>query len=151
MIRVQKPDFDVGAELAHLVTGCTDIGCVASFLGLVRDKVDGIPLVAMTLEHYPGMTERRLAEIEDEARYRWTLYDTLIVHRVGRLRPGERIVLVATAASHRDAAFESCQFLIDWLKTSAPFWKLEETVHGPIWVVARVTDTIRATRWNDKT
>lgn len=150
MIRVQKLDFDVGAELAHLATSYIDVGCVASFLGLVRGKVKGTPLIAMTLEHYPGMTERRLAEIEDEARHRWPLRDVLIVHRVGRLRPGERIVLAATAASHRDVAFEACQFLIDWLKTSAPFWKLEETVRGTIWVRSCVSDIAKATRWNDK-
>ena len=120
MIRVQEADFDVGVELARLSEGRRDIGGLACFIGLVRDRV-GESVTAMTLEHYPGMTEKRLAEIEAEALARWPLAATLIIHRVGRLLPGDRIVLVATASSHRQAALESCQFLIDWLKTKAPF------------------------------
>ncbi|VBB69711.1 Molybdenum cofactor biosynthesis protein MoaE [invertebrate metagenome] len=150
MIRVQESDFDVGTELARLATDCTDIGGVATFLGFVRGQVGGIPLITMTLEHYPGMTERQLTAIEATAKRRWQLYDTLIVHRVGQLRPGERIVLVATAAHHRAAAFEACQFLIDWLKTHVTLWKLEETAHGSSWVESRAADITAKNRWNSK-
>jgi molybdopterin synthase catalytic subunit len=152
MIRVQEADFDIGAELAQLTDGRRDIGGVACFVGLVRDmlrkpEAGEESITAMTLEHYPGMTEKRLAEIEAEARARWPLEGSLIIHRVGRLLPGERIVLVATASSHRQAALESCQFLIDWLKTQAPFWKLEETSSGSHWVAARASDDQAAERW----
>jgi molybdopterin synthase catalytic subunit len=147
MIRVQAEDFDVGAELAALTAGRTDIGGLASFVGIVRARSEAGALQAMTLEHYPGMTEKRLAEIEAEALARWPLTGSLIVHRYGRLLPGERIVLVATTSSHRQAALESCQFLIDWLKTKAPFWKLEETASGSHWVEARETDDHAAERW----
>ena len=134
MIRVQEGDFDVGAEIAGIADGRADIGGVASFVGLVRDVADGETVRAMTLEHYPGMTERQLAKAEAEARARWPLLDVLVVHRHGRLEPGDRIVLVVTASAHRAAALESCQFLIDWLKTGAPFWKLEDRAAGPTWV-----------------
>ncbi|MEA2782823.1 MAG: molybdopterin synthase catalytic subunit [Rhodospirillaceae bacterium] len=147
MIRVQREDFDIGAELDRLTAGRQDVGGVASFVGLVRDMSGGAGLSAMTLEHYPGMTEKRLAEIEAEALRRWSLAASLIVHRYGRLLPGERIVLVATAAAHRQAALESCQFLIDWLKTKAPFWKLEETGSGSHWVEAREADDRAAEKW----
>ncbi len=147
MIRVQAEDFDVGAELARLTAGRTDIGGLASFVGIVRARSETGALQAMTLEHYSGMTEKRLAEIEAEAAARWPLSGSLIIHRYGRLLPGERIVLVATASSHRQAALESCQFLIDWLKTKAPFWKLEETATGSRWVEARATDDHAAERW----
>lgn len=147
MIRIQTEDFDVGAELTRLAQGRKDVGGLASFVGLVRETNEGERLVAMTLEHYPGMTEKRLAEIEAEARKRWPLQASLIIHRYGRLLPGERIVLVATASSHRQAALESCQFLIDWLKTEAPFWKQEETVAGTRWVAARESDDEAARRW----
>ena len=147
MIRVQAEDFDVGAELARLTDGRTDIGGLASFVGIVRARSDAGDLQAMTLEHYPGMTEKRLTEIEAEAQGRWPLSGSLIIHRYGRLLPGARIVLVATASSHRQAALESCQFLIDWLKTKAPFWKLEETAQGSHWVKARETDDHAAERW----
>ena len=152
MIRVQEADFDIGAELAQLTDGRRDIGGVACFVGLVRDmlrqpETGEETITAMTLEHYPGMTEKRLAEIEAEAQTRWPLQASLIIHRVGRLLPGERIVLVATASSHRQAALESCQFLIDWLKTHAPFWKLEETSSGAHWVAARESDDQAAERW----
>ena len=151
MIRVQKDDFDVGAELAALTAGRTGIGGVASFVGVVRDnaEVDGAtaPIAAMTLEHYPGMTEKQLAGIEAEARQRWPLAACLIVHRHGRLEPGERIMLVACAAAHRAAAFAACAFLVDWLKTQAPFWKLEETARGAQWVEARASDDAAAARW----
>ena len=147
MIRVQREDFDVGAEIARLTEGRHDIGGVASFIGLVRDMAGGDKIGAMTLEHYPGMTEKKLAEIEAEANRRWQLEASLIIHRYGRLEPGERIVLVVTASSHRAAALESCQFLIDWLKTKAPFWKLEETPSGGQWVDARDADDAAARRW----
>jgi molybdopterin synthase catalytic subunit len=146
MIRVQEQPFDVGAELAALAAGRTDIGAVASFIGLVRDMADA-PITAMTLEHYPGMTEKKLAEIEAEANARWPLQASLIVHRYGRMLPGEPIVLVATASAHRAAALEACAFLIDWLKTEAPFWKLEETGEANRWVEARATDGAAAARW----
>ena len=147
MIKVQREDFDVGAELTALSAGCLRIGGVASFVGLVRDLADGAAVGAMTLEHYPGMTEKMLAKLEAEARQRWPLEACLIIHRFGRLEPGDRIVLVATASSHRQAALESCAYLIDWLKTQAPFWKLEETASGDKWVAARSSDDQAAARW----
>ena len=147
MIRVQREDFDVGAELEALSRGKPTIGGITSFVGLVRDVAGGARVGAMTLEHYPGMTESQLAKIEAEAQRRWPLDAVLIIHRFGRLEPGERIVLVATAASHRQAAFDSCHFLIDWLKTKAPFWKLEETPEGARWVDARAGDDAAAERW----
>ena len=147
MIRVQREDFDVGAELARLAAGDRAVGGVACFVGLVRDMAGDAPIGAMTLEHYPGMTEKKLAEIEAEANRRWDLAASLIVHRYGRLEPGERIVLVATAAAHREAALDACRFLIDWLKTRAPFWKLEETRDGARWVAARDSDDAAAERW----
>ncbi len=151
MIRVQREDFDVGAELAGLAAGNPGIGAVVSFVGLVRDRAGGERLKAMTLEHYPGMTEKKLAEIERDAHRRWPLESSLVIHRYGRLEPGERIVLVATASSHREAAFAACQFLIDWLKTKAPFWKSEETREGERWVEARAEDDEAAGRWAEKT
>ena len=147
MVRVQAEPFDVGAELARLTAGRTDIGALASFTGLVRDVAGPDRVAAMTLEHYPGMTERQLEAIEAEAHRRWPLQASLIVHRVGRMLPGEVIVLVATASPHRAAALESCAFLIDWLKTRAPFWKLEETPDGERWVEARDADDDAAARW----
>ena len=150
MIRVQREDFDVGAELAALTAGRHEVGGLASFVGLVRDLAPadgGGPLKAMTLEHYPGMTEKLLAEIEAEAQRRWPLSASLVIHRYGRLEPGERIVLVATASAHRAAALESCGFLIDWLKTKAPFWKQEEQDAGARWVEARGEDEAAAAKW----
>jgi molybdopterin synthase catalytic subunit len=147
MIRVQREDFDVGRELEVLSRGNLRIGGVASFVGLVRDMAGTARVGAMTLEHYPGMTERKLAEIESEACRRWPLEASLVIHRCGRLEPCDRIVLVATASPHRAAALESCQFLIDWLKTKAPFWKLEETGEGAAWVDARAADEAAAKRW----
>jgi molybdopterin synthase catalytic subunit len=143
-IRVQQEDFDVGAELEALSRGRANVGAVASFVGLVRDFG---PASAMTLEHYPGMTERQLAAVEAEALRRWPLDAVLIVHRHGRLEPGDRIVLCAAASSHRQAALEACAFLIDWLKTKAPFWKLEETASESRWVAARAEDDEAAERW----
>jgi molybdopterin synthase catalytic subunit len=147
MIRVQCEDFDIGAEIAKLTVANRRIGGVASFVGLVREMVGGAAIGAMTLEHYPGMTEKKLAEVESEACRRWPLDASLIIHRYGRLEPGERIVLVVTASAHREAALASCAFLIDWLKTEAPFWKLEETETGGKWVEARDGDAAAAKRW----
>lgn len=151
-IRVQREDFDVGAEIAALTEGNASIGGVTSFVGLVRDMADGARTSAMTLEHYPGMTEKMLAEIDAEAHDRWPLEASLIVHRYGRLEAGDQIVLVIAASPHRDAAFDACRFLIDWLKTKAPFWKLEEGDDGATrWVDAKDTDDIAAARWDRKT
>jgi molybdopterin synthase catalytic subunit len=148
MIRVQREDFDPGLEMTRMTEGRTDIGGLASFIGLVRDFQDDKSVSALTLEHYPGMTEKQLAALEAEARRRWELQDLLVVHRYGRMEPGERIVLVLTASAHRQAALESCQFLIDWLKTKAPFWKLEDTGTGREWVEARAADDVQAARWS---
>ena len=147
MIRVQREDFDTGAELDRLAAGDRTVGGVASFVGLVRDIGSSDRVSALTLEHYPGMTEKQLAEIEAEANRRWPLNASLIIHRYGRLEPGDRIVLVVTASAHREAAFEACHFLIDWLKTKAPFWKLEDTDTGEKWVAADARDDAAAARW----
>ncbi len=147
MIRVQREDFDLGKELEMLTRDKTSIGGVTSFVGLVRDIAGGEKILAMTLEHYPGMTEKQLADIEAEAHRRWPLDGVLIIHRYGELKPGDRIVLVATSSAHRDAAFDACRFLIDWLKTKAPFWKLEETSEGSRWVEAQTSDDAAAKRW----
>ncbi len=149
MIRVQGEDFDIGSELASL-TGQRP-GAVVSFLGLVRDfSQEGEPTTTLTLEHYPGMTERKLADIEAKARRRWPLKEVLVVHRYGRLDPGDRIVLVAVTAAHRQVAFEACQFLVDCLKTDAPFWKCEESDSDTRWVGARASDASAAERWLKK-
>jgi molybdopterin synthase catalytic subunit len=143
MIRVQAEDFDVGAELKALAIG-PDVGAIASFVGVVR----GGAVAAMTLEHYRGMTEKQLAAIEAEARARWPLGEVLIVHRYGRLAPGDNIVLCVATSAHRAAAFEACEFLVDWLKTKAPFWKREEDAAGrDAWVEARGEDDVAAERW----
>lgn len=148
MIRVQREPFDTGAEMVRLTEGRHGIGAVASFVGLVRDVAGDATVSAMTLEHYPGMTEKQLERIEEDARRRWPLDDVLIVHRYGRMEPGEPIVLVVTASAHRHAALESCAFLIDWLKTEAPFWKLEEGETGGHWVEARADDDAARDRWH---
>jgi molybdopterin synthase catalytic subunit len=151
MIRVQREDFDTGAELEKLSAGNHRIGGVASFVGLVRDMASPDKpgeISALTLEHYPGMTEKKLAEIEAEAHRRWPLDASIVIHRYGRLEPGDRIVLVATASPHREAALAACHFLIDWLKTDAPFWKSEETPHGARWVEKREADDAAKKRWN---
>ena len=153
MIRVQREDFDIGAEIEALTEGRDDIGAVASFVGITRadaGKDAGYAVTAMTLEHYPAMTEKQLADIEAEACRRWNLTASLIVHRYGRLEPGDRIVLVVTAAAHRRAALDACAFLIDWLKTKAPFWKREETAGGERWVAARAADDQAAERWHGR-
>ena len=150
-VRVQSERFDTGAEIEALVAGNSAIGGVASFTGYVRDFSTESGVVAMTLEHYPGMTERMLETIEREARQRWDLEASLIIHRFGLITVGEPIVLVVTASSHRQAAFESAEFLMDWLKTKAPFWKCEETKDGiEHWVDARESDDAAAARWNRK-
>jgi molybdopterin synthase catalytic subunit len=147
MIRVQEAPFDFAAEIRAITAGNTTIGGIVSFVGTVRDMSGGRAIEAMTLEHYPGMTEKALAEIEAEAHARWPLEASLIVHRVGRMAPGEEIVLVVAASAHREAAFEACGFLIDWLKTKAPFWKLEAGEENARWVDARDADDAAAARW----
>ncbi|MGQ0484564.1 MAG: molybdenum cofactor biosynthesis protein MoaE [Hyphomicrobiales bacterium] len=149
MIRVQSEPFDAGAELKKLKAGNSNIGGTAIFVGTVRDVSEGARIGAMTLEHYPGMTEKALEDIETEARRRWALDAVLIVHRYGRLEPGDDIVLVIAAAAHREAALAACHFLIDWLKTKAPFWKLEEGPQGANWVEARDNDDDAAASWED--
>lgn len=146
-VRVQAEDFDPGAELAALTAAKTSVGGVCLFVGLVRDMAGDGAVRAMTLEHYPGMTEKELARIEAEARARWPLDEVLIVHRYGTLAPGDRIVLVAASSAHREAAFAACHFLIDFLKTRAPFWKIEDTGTGRHWVEAKETDDDAAARW----
>ncbi len=148
MIRVQSDDFDIGAEIAALTAGKTHIGGVVSFTGLVRDFAGDAAVSTMTLEHYPGMTERMLADIEAEAHQRWPLDASLIVHRYGPLKPGDNIVLVITASAHRQAAFEAAEFLVDWLKTKAPFWKREAGPGGDRWVEAKAVDDTAAARWH---
>jgi molybdopterin synthase catalytic subunit len=148
MIRVQQSPFDPGAELASLKAGSPASGATVVFVGTVREVSEGRPIAAMTLEHYPAMTERALAEIEAEARRRWPLEEVLIIHRHGRLEPGDDIVLVITRSAHRQAAFEACAFVMDWLKTQAPFWKLESDATGDRWVEARHSDEKAARRWS---
>jgi len=147
-VRVQAETFDTGVELAALLAGRTDVGGVGCFVGLVRDSAGGQPIVSMTLEHYPGMTERALMAIAAEAEARWDLQGCTVIHRFGRLMPGEPIVLVLTASPHRQAALDAAAFLIDWLKTRAPFWKREELADGGAhWVEARAADAEAAARW----
>jgi molybdopterin synthase catalytic subunit len=148
MIRVQEQDFDPGAEIAKLTAAGTHIGGVCTFVGLVRDFADDQAVSSMTLEHYAGMTEKQLEAIEQQARARWPLDGVVIVHRFGRLQPGDRIVLVGVASAHREAAFEACHFLIDWLKTKAPFWKKEEGDKGSSWVDAKQSDDEASKRWD---
>lgn len=146
-VRVQREDFDLSAELAALRAGRTDIGAMVSFTGLVRDTAHDVPITEMELEHYPGMTEKALTAIETEAAARWPLQASLIIHRYGPLAPGDQIVLVATASPHRQAAFEAAEFLMDYLKSRAPFWKKETTPDGGRWVDARDTDEAALKRW----
>jgi molybdopterin synthase catalytic subunit len=147
--RVQHEDFDVGRELDGLTRGRKDVGALASFVGLVRDANDGDAIRGMTLEHYPGMTEKALEEICAQAHARWDLIDTLVIHRVGALAPGDRIVLVGVTSAHRGEAFAACEFIMDYLKTRAPFWKKEDTAQGARWVDARESDDAAAQRWKD--
>jgi len=144
-VRIQREDFDIGAEIARLTQGRADIGAVATFTGICRD--DGIK--AMTLEHYPGMAEAEIARHVEQAQSRWPLLAVTVIHRHGRLTPGENIVLVLTASSHREAAFAAAEFLMDYLKTRAPFWKKEERADGAGWVEARQIDAAAAERWTE--
>ncbi len=147
MIRIQEEDFDYASEVAAMSEGNLGVGGVVAFSGLVREMAGDTEINSMTLEHYPGMTEKALEKIEAEAQKRWPLENTLIIHRYGRLEPGDQIVLVAASSAHRDAAFDACRFLIDWLKTKAPFWKLEETDQGGEWVDAKDSDNAATERW----
>ena len=146
-VRVQEQDFDVSAELALMRKDNPKIGAIASFVGVVRDINEGDSVATMTLEHYPGMTEKAISEIIDQARGRWEVLDALVIHRVGTLKPTEQIVLVIVASPHRGDAFAACEFIMDYLKTRAPFWKKEITPQGARWVDARVTDDRAAERW----
>ena len=148
MIRVQREDFDPGVETQRLADASKGAGALCVFVGLLRDLNAGAAVTAMTLEHYPGMTERELERIEAQAHARWPLAATSVVHRWGRLAPGDRIVFAGAASAHRDAAFEACRFLADMLKTRAPFWKAEETSRGRRWVEARAEDDAAASRWS---
>jgi molybdopterin synthase catalytic subunit len=147
-VRVQTEDFDAGAEITRMRAGNPKVGAIASFVGVVRDLSDGDTISEMTLEHYPGMTEKALEKIVEEARARWELYDALVVHRVGKLKPTDQIVLVVVTSAHRGEAFHACEFLMDYLKTRAPFWKKERTAEGSRWVEARETDDAAARRWS---
>jgi len=146
-VRVQSEDFDIGVEMLAIRQGNSKIGAVASFVGLVRDMSDHGPISEMTLEHYPGMTEKAIERIVGQAQSRWDLIDALVIHRYGVLRPTDQIVLVIVASSHRGHAFSACEFIMDYLKTDAPFWKKESTEEGAHWVAARESDDIAAERW----
>ena len=147
-VRVQTGDFDVGVEMTAMRHGNPKIGAIASFVGVVRDLNEGADVAEMTLEHYPGMTEKALEKIVGETRARWDIYDALVVHRVGTLKPTDQIVLVVVAGAHRGEAFQACEFLMDYLKTRAPFWKKEKTPEGARWVDARTADDASADRWS---
>jgi molybdopterin synthase catalytic subunit len=146
-VRVQSADFDAGREIALLRQGRCDIGAIATFIGTVRDGNEGARILEMTLEHYPGMTERSIEAIITEAKGRWKIFDVLVIHRVGTLKPGDQIVLVVVTGSHRGDAFAACEFIMDYLKTRAPFWKKEQTARGARWVEARASDDAAAERW----
>ena len=149
-VRIQTEDFDVSAEIAAIRGGNRAIGAVASFVGVVRDVNEGDSVSRMTLEHYPGMTEKSIEAIIGEARSRWQVIEALVVHRIGTLAPTDQIVLVIVASSHRGDAFAACEFIMDYLKTQAPFWKKEETGEGERWVDARAVDDVAAERWRLK-
>jgi len=146
-IRIQTEDFDAGAEIAKLRAGNPKVGAIASFVGVCRDVNDGESVATMMLEHYPGMTEKALAQIVDEAIARWRIIDVTVVHRVGELKPTDQIVLVVVSSGHRGDAFAACEFLMDYLKTRAPFWKKEQMPEGARWVEARTSDDDAARRW----
>jgi len=146
-VRVQTDDFDIAQELAAMRAGNPAIGAIASFIGLVRDVNEGDRVSEMTLEHYPGMTERALERIVEDAKSRWDIVDVLVIHRVGALRPLDQIVLVIVTGAHRGEAFSACEFVMDYLKTQAPFWKKEQTPGGGRWVDARDSDDAAAQRW----
>ncbi len=147
-VRVQHEDFDVGMELTTLRRARKDIGAVASFIGQVRDFSEGDAVAGMALEHYPGMTEKALMQIVDQAKQRWDIFDALVIHRIGELSPLDQIVLVAVSSAHREEAFSACQFIMDYLKTEAPFWKKEQTPSGARWVEAKASDDSARERWN---
>ena len=146
-VRIQTKDFDAGAEIAALRRGNPKIGAVATFIGICRDTNDGTAVTKMTLEHYPGMTENALEKIVAEAKARWDVMEVLVVHRIGELKPADQIVLVVVTGAHRGEAFAACEFIMDYLKTRAPFWKKEETPQGARWVEARASDDEAAQRW----
>ncbi|MFO1111477.1 MAG: molybdenum cofactor biosynthesis protein MoaE [Bradyrhizobium sp.] len=146
-IRIQEGDFDVAQEIARLSKGRTDIGAVVSFTGICRGTEGHEPIAALTLEHYPGMAEAEIKRHAEEAMARWPLQGLTVIHRFGRITPGENIVLVVTASSHRQAAFQAAEFLMDYLKTSAPFWKQEESARGKSWIEAQRHDDAAAARW----
>jgi molybdopterin synthase catalytic subunit len=148
-VRIQTADFDVARELDALRARDPKVGAVAAFIGTVRDVNDGSTVAGMTLEHYPGMTEKALAAIVDEAKARWDILDALVVHRVGPLAPTDQIVLVGVTSAHRGDAFAACEFIMDYLKTRAPFWKKEATPEGVRWVEARASDDDAAARWDE--
>jgi molybdopterin synthase catalytic subunit len=149
-VRVQAEDFDIGKEIAALRRDNPRIGAIASFIGAVRDLNEGDSVAEMTLEHYPGMTEKSVEEIITQARGRWDIMDALVIHRVGTLKPLDQIVLVVVSSAHRGDAFAACEFIMDYLKTRAPFWKKEQTARGARWVDARAADDAAAARWNSK-
>jgi len=146
-VRIQAGDFDLAAEVAQLRAGQPGVGGIVTFVGTVRDMNEGAAVAEMELEHYPGMTEQSIAAIIDQARARWPLFGALVIHRIGPLKPLEQIVLVAVTAAHRGEAFAACEFIIDYLKTEAPFWKKEQTPQGARWVDARVTDETALQKW----
>lgn len=149
-VRVQTGDFDLSTEIARLRENDARVGAVVSFVGTVRDMNEGASVATMELEHYPGMTEQSLEQIVAQAKARWPLYDALVIHRVGPLLPLEQIVLVACSAAHRGEAFAACEFIIDYLKTDAPFWKKEQTPEGARWVDARVSDDSAKAKWDQR-
>ena len=149
-VRIQREDFDAGREMAALREANRSIGAIASFIGVVRDLNEGERVAEMTLERYPGMTEKSIAGIIDQAKSRWSVFDALVVHRVGLLKPLDQIVLVVVTGSHRGDAFAACEFIMDYLKTRAPFWKKEQTADGVRWVGARASDDLAAERWRLK-
>lgn len=147
VVRVQAGDFDLSAEVAQLRAANPKVGGIVSFVGTVRDLNEGAQVAEMELEHYPGMTEQSIQAIMEQALARWPIYDALVIHRVGPLKPMEQIVLVAVTAAHRGEAFAACEFIIDYLKTAAPFWKKEQTPEGARWVDARLSDTSALDKW----
>ena len=149
-VRIQEGDFDLTTELAALRAADPRVGSVAAFIGTVRDVAGDAPLATMTLEHYPGMTEKSLTAIVDTAKSRWDIVDALVIHRVGALRPTDQIVLVGVTSAHRGDAFAACEFIMDYLKTRAPFWKKETTAQGSRWVEARASDDEAAARWQSE-
>jgi molybdopterin synthase catalytic subunit len=150
MVRVQFEDFDAGAEITRMRLARRDTGAIAAFIGQVRDLSEGAEVSGMTLEHYPGMTEKALEAIVDQARQRWNIFDALVIHRIGALQPFDQIVLVVVAGAHRGEAFSACEFIMDYLKTEAPFWKKERTETGDRWVEARSSDDTAKQRWTEK-